>query len=261
MAAPTLQETIARVLALPREAGTTEVEQARRLVASYLEGHGYRVTEQRFRFHPSGVLAFPVFGAGLGGLALLILPLLIFDGPPAWAAIGLALAGLGTLGLLAFGVGAGWMPIGGETREDANLLAVRGEVPIRRWLVAHLDTKAQAQSMAGRLVSIWVVIAAIAVLLAVALFRLDAPVPLGVAAPVTVLALVAGGLAGGGRLRGRSQGARDNGSGVMAALAAAERLEDPSVGILITGAEEFGMVGARVFARPGGLPARPASRS
>ena len=173
MAGPTLQETTARVLALPREAGTAEAAEARELVAAYLKGLGYRVTEQRFRFHPSGLLAFPVFGAGLGGLALLILPLLLFDGPPAWAAFALASIGLGALALLAFGIGVGWMPIGGETREDANLLAVRAEQPIRRWLVAHLDTKAQAQSMAGRLVSIWVVIAAIAMLLGLALFRLD----------------------------------------------------------------------------------------
>jgi Zn-dependent M28 family amino/carboxypeptidase len=36
---------------------------------------------------------------------------------------------------------------------------------------------------------------------------------------------------------------------VVSALAAAEATSDPSVGILITGAEEFGLVGARVFAR------------
>jgi hypothetical protein len=35
----------------------------------------------------------------------------------------------------------------------------------------------------------------------------------------------------------------------MAALAAAQASRDPHLGILITGAEEFGLVGARVFAR------------
>lgn len=50
-------------------------------------------------------------------------------------------------------------------------------------------------------------------------------------------------------MTGRSLGARDNGSGVVAALSAAEATSDPNVGILITGAEEFGLVGARVFAR------------
>ena len=63
---------------------------------------------------------------------------------------------------------------------------------------------------------------------------------------------MAGALAGRGRLRGRSHGARDNGSGIAAALTAAESTADPRIGILITGAEEFGLVGARVFARAGG---------
>jgi len=85
-------------------------------------------------------------------------------------------------------------------------------------------------------------------LLGLGLFRLDGTLPLAVVVPATLLAVTAGALAGRGRINGRSLGARDNGSGVVAALAAAQRLEDPSVGVLITGAEEFGMVGARVFA-------------
>jgi hypothetical protein len=65
---------------------------------------------------------------------------------------------------------------------------------------------------------------------------------------------VAGALAGRGRLLGTSRGARDNGSGVVAALAFAEASADPESGVLITGGEEFGLVGARVFARvPEGL--------
>lgn len=63
------------------------------------------------------------------------------------------------------------------------------------------------------------------------------------------IAIVAGLLAGRGRIRGRSLGARDNGTGVVAALAAAAAAADERIGILITGAEEFGLVGARVFAR------------
>jgi hypothetical protein len=38
---------------------------------------------------------------------------------------------------------------------------------------------------------------------------------------------------------------------VIAALTAAEATADPQVGILITSAEEFGLIGARVFARLG----------
>jgi len=156
--------------------------------------------------------------------------------------------GLGAIVLLSVGTGVGWVPLGGA-REDANLVARRGDAPVTRWLVAHLDTKAQGQSMAGRLVAVWVVGAAIAALSAAALLRLTAPLPLALAAPVAGLAVLAGALAGRGRLRGRSRGARDNGSGIAAALAGAAASSDPATGILITGAEEFGLVGARVFAQ------------
>jgi hypothetical protein len=64
-----------------------------------------------------------------------------------------------------------------------------------------------------------------------------------------VLALAACGLAARGGLRGETVGARDNGSGLLAALVAAEAAPASGLGILVTGAEEFGLVGARVFAR------------
>lgn len=237
-----------RILALPREAGTAEAEQARDIVATHLAAMGYRVTTQRFRFHPGSLLAFPMFGAGLGGLALVVLPFLTLPGVPSWGAAAVLLAGLAALALLAVGIGLGWLAVG-DVREDANLVALRSDRPARRWLVAHLDTKAQHQSMAGRLVAVWVVILAVAVMLGSAAMRLDGPLPLAAAGAAAAFAAVAGGLAGRGRLRGRSQGARDNGSGIAAALAAAERLHDTDVGVLVTGAEEFGLVGARVFAQ------------
>jgi hypothetical protein len=236
------------VLALEREAGTAEAEQARALVKTHLESLGYRVAVQRFRFHPSGLLAFPLFGAALGLLGLLLLPLLTGPFTPSWGAAAVAAAGLGAAALLALGIGLGWLAAG-EAREDANLVARRGEGPVRRWLVAHLDTKAQHQSMAGRLVAVWAVAAAIAGLAGAVLLRLAGPLPLGLAAPCVLLAVTAGALAGRGRLRGRSHGARDNGSGIAAILAAAAASHDPGTGILVTGAEEFGLVGARVFAQ------------
>jgi hypothetical protein len=242
-----------RVLALPREAGTPAATEARDIVADHLVALGYRVEEQRFSFHTSGLLGFPVFGAGLGGLALLLLPQLTGARAPAWAAALLLAGGLAALVAVALGIGLGWLPLGGEPREDANLIATRGDAPVRRWIVAHLDTKAQVQSMAGRLVAVWVIGLAVAALVALALLRLGGPVPLPAAAAGAALAVLAGALAGRGRLRGTSLGARDNGTGVAAALAAALAMaEQPSgaaTGILITGAEEFGLVGARVFVR------------
>jgi hypothetical protein len=216
-------------------------------VAAQLGALGYRVTVQPFRFHPSGLLGFPLLGAGLVLGALLVTPLLLLASVPGWGALVVWSASASATLLLSVGVGLGRLPLG-EARADANLVAVRGEAPVRRWAMAHLDTKAQGQSMAGRLVTVWLLALAAAGLTGLALARLAAPVPPPAAAAGTVLALLAGTLAGRGRLRGTSQGARDNGSGVLAALALAEACTDPGTGICITGAEEFGLVGARVFA-------------
>jgi peptidase M28-like protein len=244
---PALDRTMERVLALAREAGTPAAAEARDLVAAHLEALGYQVHRQRFAFPPSSLNGFPVFGAGLGGLALLLFPLLTGDRAPSWAAALVLAGGLLLLVVLAMGIGLGWLPVGGGAREDANLIATRGDVPVRRWIVAHLDTKAQIQSMAGRLMAVWVIGMAVAVLAALSLARLRGIVPVSFAGMGAALAVLAGALAGRGRLRGTTPGARDNGTGVVAALAAAEALDDPTIGILITGAEEFGLVGARVF--------------
>jgi hypothetical protein len=243
---PSLDQTMERVLAVAREAGTPAAAAARDLVAAHLEALGYQVQRQRFSFAPSSLNGFPVFGAGFGGLALLLLPLLTGERAPGWAAALVLAGGLLLLAVLATGIGLGWLPLGGAAREDANLIATRG-VPVRRWIVAHLDTKAQIQSMAGRLVAVWVIGMAVAALAALALARLRGTVPLPLAGMGAAIAVLAGALAGRGRLRGTTPGARDNGTGVAGALAAAEGLGDPATGILITGAEEFGLVGARVF--------------
>ncbi|MEO8228082.1 MAG: hypothetical protein ABI637_11640, partial [Gemmatimonadota bacterium] len=65
------------MLAIPREAGTPDAVAARTLLESHLRTLGYDVSVQRFAFHPSSLDAFPVFGAGLGWLALMLAPLLV----------------------------------------------------------------------------------------------------------------------------------------------------------------------------------------
>jgi hypothetical protein len=244
----TLHETARRILAHHREAGTPEAERARSVVADHLTALGYRVSLQRFRFHPSALLGLPILGAGIGASALLTLPLLTLPTVPPAGALAVWSVILAATTCLAAGVAAGWLTLG-EAREDANLIAVRSEAPVRRWIVAHLDTKAQGQSMAGRLVAVWVLAAAIAGTGALALARLWGPIPLWVGAADVAIAVMAGALAGRGRLRGTSRGARDNGTGVVAALAFAEASSDEGTGVLITGGEEFGLVGARIFAR------------
>lgn len=243
-----LHDLAARLLAQHREAGTAEAEAARGMVAAHLASLGYTVSRQQFRFHPTALLGFPILGAGAGAAALLALPLLVLPAVPGWGALAVWLLILAASACLAGGVAAGWLTFG-EAREDANLVAVRGGGTPRRWIVAHLDTKAQAQSMAGRLVAVWILLAAIAAGGGLGLARLWGPVPLWTAGLGAALAIVAGALAGRGRLRGSSQGARDNGSGIVAALAFAEATRDDDTGVLITGAEEFGLVGARMYAR------------
>jgi hypothetical protein len=209
---------------------------------------GYQVTTQPFTFSPASLLAFPIFGAGLGGLALILFPFLASGRFPVWAALAIWVVGLLALGVLSAGIGLGWVSLGEGLREDANLIATRGDSAPRRWVVAHLDSKAQGQSMAGRLVAVWMVGVAIAALSALALGRLAGGLSPVLAGAGVMAGIIAGVLAGRGRLKGRSHGARDNGTGVVAALAAAA-VPDAHIGVLITGAEEFGLVGARVFAR------------
>jgi hypothetical protein len=246
---PTLPEITEQLLSLSREAGTPGADAARKVVMAHLTRLGYDVVVQRFSFAPASLNAFPVFGAGLGGLALVLVPFFISARLPVWAALAVWAVGLSALALLALGIALGWVTLEQGLREDANLLATRGGHPPRRWIVAHLDSKAQGHSMAGRLVAVWVVVAAVLLVTVLVLFRLSGPVPLVWAVVAATLAIGAGVLASRGRLRGTSPGARDNASGVVAALSAAAHCRDPRTGILITGAEEFGLVGARIFSR------------
>ena len=241
-----LSAALERALALPREAGSAEAAEARALIGGELVRLGYDVETQRFAFSPRSLNAFPLAGAGLGWLAILEIPLLLLPSLPRWTALVIWIGGLAGLLAVAAGTGLGW---GGkvESREDATLIATRG-VPVRRWIVAHTDTKAQGHSMAGRLVAVWVVGATIVLLTVLSLLRLGGTLTVGPVAAAAAAALVAGVLAGRGRLRGSTTGARDNGSGLVAALAAAEVSKDPATGILLTGAEEFGLVGARILA-------------
>ena len=162
------------------------------------------------------------------------------------------MVGAAALGTVAWGIGTGVEVPGAERREDANLIVTRGDDPVRRWIVAHVDSKAQGHSLAGRLVAVWLLLAACLglTLLAVARTR-GTPLPAALVAPVAGLALAAGALAARGRLKGTSPGARDNGTGLFAALIVAAENTDPGVGFLFTGAEEFGLVGARIAAQGG----------
>ena len=62
------RDLLSVLLSAPREAGTPGAAHARRLLAEHFTTLGFRVEEQRFRFHPASLNAFPLFGAGLGWL-------------------------------------------------------------------------------------------------------------------------------------------------------------------------------------------------
>lgn len=235
-------------LALEREAGTAGATEARALLTRELEALGYEVVVQRFEFSTGTLNALPVLGGGLGWLTLLQVPLLLLPGAPGWASLAVLLAGLACLLLIARAIGTGAAASRGELREDANLIAARPGATPTRWLVAHLDTKAQGHSMAGRLVSVWMLLAAVAALSALALWRLWGIPPVPAVAATAAAAVIAGFLAGRGRLKGRTVGARDNGSGLVALMEAAGRAAR-ATGVIITSAEEFGLVGARILAQ------------
>ena len=244
------EEVFRALVALPREAGTPAAEQARMIVTRHLESRGYTVTRHAFSFQPSTLNALPILGAGLGWLALLEVPLLLLNQLPSFLAPVIWLAGSAAVSVLAWGIGSGVEVPGAERRQDANLVATSGAGPVRRWLVAHIDTKAQGHSMAARLVTVWLLVVSTILITILTALRAIGTWTLG-SGPVAIvagLALVAGALAGRGRLRGSSPGARDNGTGLLAALVAAE-MRRGDVGYLFTGAEEFGLIGAREWVR------------
>jgi hypothetical protein len=235
------------LMAHGREAGTPDATAARRSISRFLVELGYGVEEHPFSFNAGVYRALPATGAILAVAALLETPLLLPPAPP-WAAAVALLVLAATIAVVAIRLARGDGG-SGYRRLDANLIASRPGAAVKVWLVAHLDTKAQAQSMAGRLVTIWITAVAVAVLVAMALVRLDHAVPAPMAIATGMVGALAGLLLTGGRLSGSSPGARDNASGLLAVLTAAELSTDASIGIVVTGAEEFGLVGARAVAR------------
>ena len=243
------RELLELILSSPREAGTDGALQARRVLAEYLTQLGFDVEEQPFRFSASSLTAYPLFGAGLGWLMLVQILLLTVPRAPSWAALAAWVIGMAALGVLLAGVSLGWAPLGGQIRDSANLIATRGGMDqVRRWIVAHYDTKAQGMSLAGRLTAMAYAAVIVALITALAVARLWGPIDVDIVAGAAVLALIACGLAGRGALRGRSLGARDNATGLLAAITLAQEDTDPGTGFLFSGAEQFGLVGSRIFA-------------
>ena len=111
------------------------------------------------------------------------------------------------------------------------------------WLAAHYDSKGQPISMATRLLGAGAALLGVAGLL----------VALAIGAtlvPGIVLTVAGAVVLSRNRLTDGSPGAVDNASGVLAALATADRLpRDMPLGVILLDAEELGLVGARALAR------------
>ena len=231
-----------RDMAVPRLPGTAAVSRVEALVSDRLRSFGYSVSHHSFDTAPHRLRAGSVAAVLSGWSAVLLFPLLVLPAPTPWAVTAGAV-------LLAFvGIAVVWVAGGGGSPSPpvtANNILARGASPTRLWLVAHSDSKGQRVSLRGRALSFMTLGAGVGALVACLAWRWFGPLPGGVVAPCVGLTLVGAVGMSGPALVGGSPGAVDNASGIIAALTAAELLQRRSdVGILITGAEEFGMEGA-----------------
>lgn len=231
-------------LAVPRLPGSRALADVEDFLAAELQHLGYQVTATRFAVH-SPLDAVSVVGAGLGWLALLTVPLLAIP-LPRWGAVLFLSVGAAALAVVGWGLASGAIPNPRTRAEVRNLEGRRGDPRI--WLVAHSDSKGQGLSLRGRVIAVVVAVVGIGSMTALAVARLTGPLHWVAALAGAAPALVAGGLLSRSRARDDSPGAVDNATGVIAVLTAAAELAGRSdVGILITGAEEYAMAGARVW--------------
>jgi hypothetical protein len=238
------------IAASPRPTGGAAIAAARARVTRELAAIGFDVRERPFEYS-----ALPGrFATPLLGLVMLLLVALAGH----WGAAGRRWAPLAVLVLGGFAAkyGAEWVARHGVLKIPfmralgVNLEATPRGAPTtpRVWLCAHLDTKSQPVPTLIRVVGLLLAAIAynVAVVLAIlaaagsrvtfALWAATALVTLVAAIPVVMSVVTA-----------RSPGALDNASGVATIIEAARTL-GPSVGVLITDAEELGLAGARAWA-------------
>lgn len=234
-------------LAAPRLVGSAAHRLARSLLSTELSRRGFTVDEQRFRASAVRLRAVALLGGvlALAGLAATIRTL----GGPGSGGLALWASGLTGLATLA-AVIAAWVRRP-PAPDGINLIATRPGVPPRLWLVAHYDSKGQGLSMRGRLVAVAAAVAGAGLLAGAgaALVLGAAPAPGWWLAGAVPAALGGYGLLAAG-VRNDSPGAVDNATGVLTALAVADLLPPAApVGLLLTDAEELGLLGATAVAR------------
>jgi hypothetical protein len=231
-------------------AGSASLKEVEQAIAGRLNQLGYSVTTQDFTTTPRSILAVAVAGAACGWLALIFAPFLVV-GFSGWPVTLTGFAALSLVALLALGVSEGVIPVSTVETAATNIIARRDDPPAF-WLVAHCDSKAQPLSLSGRVLAVGTLATGLAFLAAGLLARLFQPLPWWAVAPAVLLTAVGGAALSRGTVSDDSPGAVDNATGVIAALVAAEQLSARvNVGVLVTGAEEFAMAGARVWVASG----------
>ena len=241
--------TIARA---PRAAGSTEEREARAYCAAQLRASGFDVSIEPFSYSAfPGRFGTPVGGAIAMASVLVAAWLAAIERAPLAAAVA-AVAGLLTLALFAWSMlGEGVLDLPWLRAEGENLVARRGSTPPRVWLVAHIDSKSQPLSTRLRMAGLAVLGASVVLALVALALTLGAGSSRTVMWVVCVLLAIPGGCAVmASVVRNESPGAVDNASGVAAVLTAAASLDrSAAVGVLISSAEELGLVGARAWVR------------
>ncbi|MBC7672880.1 MAG: hypothetical protein H7247_10720, partial [Polaromonas sp.] len=207
---------------VPRPSGGEGERAARDYAASELRSLGFDVREERFAFSAfPGRYATPIAGALLGG-TIVATCVLSLRTAAASSVVAVLVAGVLATALFARGMlGDGVLTVPWLRAEGVNLVATRGVVAPRVWLVAHLDSKSQPLPSAARVAGIVLLAAALVLVLAALLLTPGGNAPrmlwwvalcAGAAGALPVMASVVG---------ARSDGAVDNASGVAAVLTAA----------------------------------------
>ncbi|MCZ6916373.1 MAG: M28 family peptidase [Gemmatimonadetes bacterium] len=238
-----------RRVAVPRLPGSQAVRAVEDLIVDRLVATGYRVERQAFRTSVARLRAVGVVGAGLGWCALAFFPLFVLPFP-GYVVAATGAAALAMVALVAVGV-ARRRPSETEAVAATNIIATRSATPAC-WLVAHSDSKAQKLSLRGRVVAFAALGLGTLGLVVCLIIRVAGPLPVGVVAPWILFTLAGGAAMAVSWSVGDSPGAVDNASGIIAVLVAAELARHRSdIGVLITGAEEYGMEGSRAWTAAG----------
>ena len=238
---------------MPRLAGTPALPGVEADITDRLSRLGFTIRLERFKASPRVLVAVASAGAAFGWLVLVLAPFLVVDFP-GWSVAITGFAAILFVIMLGLGVADGVVPQRWPEVDATNICAQRTDKP-KLWLVAHCDSKGQGVSLAGRVLAVTTLGTGLSILVVDLLARIFAPLPWWAVAPAVLLTAIGGAALSRGVVSNDSPGAVDNATGVVAALVAAEHLRHRhDVAVLITGAEEFAMAGARAWVTTKGAP-------